>query len=185
MTAITIARPTIVRTSPPPPAPAWAAASPPSPPRSSGVRSPFAAAEREGTSSAPRSASTQAERSAGIRITEGDPGWGSPSLSAPDEAALARGAAMFEPQLVHDRAGEQDDGQHVEPDQHDQHEQERRADAQRVDVGEVEREAVVHDRHRRRGPERSGPDAAPRDRSLRDAPVDQAQDAEQQQQPAG
>ena len=39
--------------------------------------------------------------------------------------------AALEPQLVDDGAREQDQRQHVEPHEHDQDEQERRADAQR------------------------------------------------------
>src|SRR5215212_7972762 len=49
----------------------------------------------------------------------------------------------LEAQLVDHRAGEQDQCEDVEPDEDDQHEQERGADAQRGDVREVEREAVV------------------------------------------
>src|SRR5690349_12682776 len=147
---MTTARPTIVRTSEPPLAPAWvtALAPSPAPPRFSGVCSPFAAAARAGVSSAPARAAAKAGMSARIRIDRGDPGWGSPSLSAAPRGALARGVAMFESQLVHDRAAEQDDRQRVEPDQHDEHEDERRADAQRAHVREVEREGVVHHGHR-------------------------------------
>src|SRR5687768_12664590 len=107
MTAITTARPTMVRTRLLPPAPTCAAASwPPSSPRFRDVCSPFAAAAAAGRSGTPRRAPAQAGKSAGIRITEGDPGWGSPWLSAVPPPALP---PVFEPQLVHDRAAQQDD----------------------------------------------------------------------------
>src|SRR3954454_16284176 len=177
MTAITTTSPTIVRTSEPPPAPASATdlAPAPAPPRFSGVCSPFAAAARAGVSSAPARAAAKTGMSARIRMDRGDPGWGSPSLSAARRGALARGVAMFESQLVHHRAAEQDDRERVEPDQHDEQEHERRADAQGADVREVEREGVFDHRHGNHRLERAGPDAAPGDGALGDAPVDQAQ----------
>src|SRR3954454_2639275 len=114
MAAMTTTRPTIVRTTLPPPAPTWAALPPAvSPSRFSGVCSPFAPSATAGTSMTPQRAAVQAGMSAGIRIAEGDPGSGSPSLSAARRPPLP---PVFEPQLVHDGAAEQDDRQHVEPD---------------------------------------------------------------------
>src|SRR5918996_5053160 len=69
MTPITIARPTIVRTRPPPVLPAAFAELSPS--RSSGVRSPSAASAAGASSSRPRTAAPTGRRAGVIRITEG------------------------------------------------------------------------------------------------------------------
>src|SRR5688572_8757453 len=98
MTAMTIASPTMVRTSPPPPPPASTAARPASLPRSSGVASPFAAAATAGASRPPDRAAAQAGRSAGIFIDEATLDGGHPRYRRAGGRLEAGGRAVSEPQ---------------------------------------------------------------------------------------
>src|SRR5918999_1081888 len=123
MTPITTARPTIVRTMLPPEAPTCCGASALSPPDTfSGVCSPSAATARAGASSTPERASADVRTSAArscIPPRKGRPWIGVPPAIGRSVRGLS---GAFEAQLVDHGAREQDQRQHVEPDEHDQDE---------------------------------------------------------------
>src|SRR3954471_24500941 len=136
MTPRTIARPTIVRTSPPlaPGAAVWAVFWALG--RLSGVASPSAASAAAGAIRPQKTVATSAGRIEGIFITErSDSGQESLSTSADSLRAGAPRLSCDQPgpreadepprleaQLVDDRAGEQDQRQRPAPDEGDQHE---------------------------------------------------------------
>src|SRR4051794_15829986 len=166
MTPMTTTRPTIVRTRLPPPAPpaTWWPDDLAEPSKFSGVDSPPAASAAGASRSRPRTAAPAEGMAGEIRIHRGlDSGWESLLYSARCLCGLSRSpAADLEALRVDHRAGEQDERQHVEPEQGDQHEHRRRPALQAGDVVQVEREPEVDEPHRDRGPQRPRPHAAPR-----------------------
>src|SRR5262245_25780615 len=102
---------------------------------------------------------------------------GSPLL----DAQLTR-LVQLEAHRVHDGSPEDDQRERVEPDQNDDHEDERRAETRdRGDVVQVGRKGYVDDADGDGGACRAGPDRAPGHEPVRHGPVDDAEDQEEQQ----